>query len=118
MTLDLEQSIRERAHAIWEREGRPEGRAVLHWDMARRELEPAGEAAPVQLFHPGRFFPQPVRIYLRDGAGMAQEVLYTEDVFDMPEDSPAHDLPHGLAAVLTPRLAAPRPGRAAGSKRL
>lgn len=30
--------IRKRAYEIWEREGRPEGRADAHWDMAREEI--------------------------------------------------------------------------------
>jgi hypothetical protein len=30
--------IRRRAHAIWEREGRPEGNADRHWSMAEREV--------------------------------------------------------------------------------
>lgn len=30
--------IRERAHAIWEREGRPEGRHDDHWRQAQQEL--------------------------------------------------------------------------------
>ena len=34
-----EESIRERAHAIWLSEGMPEGREVDHWMRARRELE-------------------------------------------------------------------------------
>ena len=70
-----------------------------HWRITYRKdatLTPKGTDAEIQLFHPGRFFPQPVRIYLRDGKGAVQEVLYTEDVFDMPEDSPAHDLPPGF----------------------
>jgi DUF2934 family protein len=29
-----EQAIRERAYFIWEREGRPEGRAGAHWALA------------------------------------------------------------------------------------
>lgn len=33
-----EEMIRERAHHIWEREGRPEGRDRDHWQMARSEL--------------------------------------------------------------------------------
>ena len=32
--LDQEQRIRARAYRIWEEEGRPEGRAEVHWDMA------------------------------------------------------------------------------------
>lgn len=30
----LEDRIRDRAHRIWEEEGRPEGRDRAHWDMA------------------------------------------------------------------------------------
>ncbi len=36
---DLEAKIRARAHEIWEHEGRPSGRAQLHWEQARREIE-------------------------------------------------------------------------------
>jgi hypothetical protein len=34
-----EQTVRERAHAIWEAEGRPEGRDAEHWRMALAEFE-------------------------------------------------------------------------------
>ncbi len=44
MIKELENSIRERAHLIWEREGRPADRAAAHWDMAAAEI--AAEAAP------------------------------------------------------------------------
>ena len=37
--------IRERAYAIWEREGRPEGRERQHWEQAAREILAAGEPA-------------------------------------------------------------------------
>jgi DNA-binding LytR/AlgR family response regulator len=30
--------VRRRAHALWEREGRPEGRAERHWQAAEKEL--------------------------------------------------------------------------------
>ena len=40
-----EDRIRRRAQAIWEREGRPEGREQEHWAQARREIE-AEEGAP------------------------------------------------------------------------
>jgi hypothetical protein len=33
-----DETIRERAYHIWEREGRPDGRADEHWYMARSEL--------------------------------------------------------------------------------
>ena len=33
-----EVSIRERAYAIWEEEGRPDGREWDHWERASREI--------------------------------------------------------------------------------
>ena len=35
----LEEKISHRARAIWEEEGRPDGRAEEHWARAQRELE-------------------------------------------------------------------------------
>ena len=43
--LEREQRIRERAHALWEREGRPEGRKEEHWAQACREIEMEEQAA-------------------------------------------------------------------------
>ena len=31
---DREEELRQRAYAIWEAEGRPDGRAHVHWQMA------------------------------------------------------------------------------------
>lgn len=36
---DREARIRERAHAIWERDGRPEGLANQHWERAASDLD-------------------------------------------------------------------------------
>jgi hypothetical protein len=46
MVKDIETRIRERAHGIWESEGRPEGRAEAHWLMAAGEVfaKPAAAA--------------------------------------------------------------------------
>jgi hypothetical protein len=52
MSGNLELRIRERAHAIWEREGRPEGREVAHWHMAAAEI--AAEAAPARKARPAK----------------------------------------------------------------
>lgn len=53
MDQDHQERIRQRAHAIWESEGRPEGRDADHWSRAEQELKnemgddrPAGEAEP------------------------------------------------------------------------
>lgn len=70
-----------------------------HWKIRWREdasLAPGGADHPVQLFHPGRYFPHPVQIYVRDGAQAAwSRVPFDLTNFDMPDDSPAHDLPEG-----------------------
>lgn len=47
---------------------------------------------PVSLFHLGRFFPKRVRMYALQ-EGKAREILYNPDYFDMPEDSPARQMP-------------------------
>jgi Protein of unknown function (DUF2934) len=36
-----EQAIRERAYAIWEEEGRPDGRDLDHWRRAEQEISSA-----------------------------------------------------------------------------
>jgi len=38
MTITNEAEVRERAYYIWEREGRPQGRELQHWQAALREL--------------------------------------------------------------------------------
>ena len=49
MDAAWEQKVRERAHTIWERAGRPEGRAEQFWLAAEQELlaarQPSGERA-------------------------------------------------------------------------
>ncbi len=43
------QKVRERAYAIWEREGRPDGRDREHWTMAEKEVTPMSlSAKPVK----------------------------------------------------------------------
>ena len=39
MAADRQERIRHRAYALWEREGRPEGRAAEHWQIAAQEIE-------------------------------------------------------------------------------
>jgi aspartyl/asparaginyl beta-hydroxylase (cupin superfamily) len=43
MLQDREQAVRERAYAIWERDGRPEGRSLAHWCQAEAELDAKAE---------------------------------------------------------------------------
>ncbi len=53
---------------------------------------------PVTFFHLGRFFQKPVRMHVVEAAAgdrprAAREIVYDERLFDMPKDSPAHELP-------------------------
>src|SRR4051812_47062808 len=41
-----QERIRRRAHEIWEREGRPDGRHAEHWAEASQEIEAEGGEAP------------------------------------------------------------------------
>jgi hypothetical protein len=45
---DIAQQIRERAHQIWEEQGRPDGLAVDHWCQAERELQSENEGEDSQ----------------------------------------------------------------------
>ena len=70
-----------------------------HWKIRFKEEEtlyPSGENAPVQLFYPGRYFPDPVKIYIRNKNNWVKAVPFDNNIFDMPADSPAHDLPEGF----------------------
>jgi len=45
MSDDKQHRIRQRAHAIWERHGRPDGADQDHWHQAAQEID-AEDAAP------------------------------------------------------------------------
>jgi len=63
--MDREERIRQRAHEIWEREGRPEGREQQHWYQALEEitveedgsLSAAGEEDPEPISVPAAVNP-------------------------------------------------------------
>ena len=50
---------------------------------------------PVQLFHLGHFFREPVRIFVVEG-GEAREVRYGQALFESPAENPAHLLPDNI----------------------
>ncbi|WP_245943902.1 glucan biosynthesis protein [Acuticoccus kandeliae] len=63
-----------------------------HWQIRFREdAAPLVGNLPLQFFHLGRYAREPVRINLIQD-GQSRQVLYTESLFDMPDDSPAHEL--------------------------
>ena len=55
----------------------------------------AASGPPVELFHLGRYFLQPVSIRIVEG-GNARELVYRQGYFDMPEKHVAHLLPDGI----------------------
>ncbi|MDJ0931441.1 glucan biosynthesis protein [Breoghania sp.] len=68
-----------------------------HWKIkfGPSETITIGKDAPIQFFHMGRYFKDPVRMYsVKDGK--AREILYSPDAFEMPDDSPAKTLPHDI----------------------
>jgi glucans biosynthesis protein len=53
-----------------------------------------GEGAfPVELFHVGRYFKQPVRVFVVSGKGIAEEVRYSSDLFTFGKSDFAKNLP-------------------------
>lgn len=53
MTNEREERIRQRAHDIWEREGRPHGRHDDHWRRAKEEIETeSGAGTPAEVGKP------------------------------------------------------------------
>jgi hypothetical protein len=45
MSDDRQHRIRQRAHAIWERQGHPHGSDREHWEQATREIDAEDAAA-------------------------------------------------------------------------
>lgn len=52
--LDPEMSVRERAYLLWERAGRPEGRAEEFWEQARRDEAARAAAEDERVDEEGR----------------------------------------------------------------
>jgi glucans biosynthesis protein len=66
-----------------------------HWKIKYRTdhtLQAAGGRAPLRFFHLGKFFKEPVGIFLVEG-DQSRQVIYSSDYFEIPADSPARDLP-------------------------
>ncbi|WP_319518695.1 glucan biosynthesis protein [uncultured Martelella sp.] len=60
-----------------------------HWKIVFRKDHTVDVGdAPIQFFHQGRYFKEPVTINVVED-GEAREVLYDAQYFDMPDDSPA-----------------------------
>ncbi|MBX3597136.1 MAG: DUF2934 domain-containing protein [Rhizobiaceae bacterium] len=48
MSGNRDERIRERAHAIWDREGKPEGEAERHWKQAEQEIDQEAKGPPAK----------------------------------------------------------------------
>jgi hypothetical protein len=80
MYQEDQERIRERAHRIWEREGRPDGRDAQHWEMAREEIaieDNQGLATKPNPAAEGKVY--------ADGTEDAEEITAAEEAMaDMP----------------------------------
>jgi hypothetical protein len=45
---DADEEVARRAYALWEAEGRPQGRDRDHWERAKRDAAPAEARAPAE----------------------------------------------------------------------
>ncbi len=95
---EYERRVRQRAHAIWEREGRPDGRADAHWALAREEI---AEEEGLQ----DTLKPNPLA---DEGAPDAEPLLAVEGMADIPgrlsDQGERQDYP--LVPAARPRKAA------------
>jgi len=80
----------------------PEALAEITYDKYQRiryradkslRLDPGGHY-PVQLFHLGKYATEPVHIHIVDGV-QAREVIYSRELFEIPEGHPARKLTAG-----------------------
>ena len=46
MTESVYERVKKRAYELWEEEGRPWGRDMIHWERAHQEIAAGNEAAP------------------------------------------------------------------------
>ena len=64
-----EAQIASRAHALWEEEGRPEGRDKEHWERAEREVLDVADDLPERLFPGEPPAPAPIPAALQASQG-------------------------------------------------
>jgi len=82
MATSRDDRVRERAHAIWVREGRPEGQQEAHWSRAAEEID-RESAGPFADFAPGAGGAKV------DGNGLATSL---QPGGTIPGDSPANSV--------------------------
>jgi hypothetical protein len=105
---DYERRVRERAHEIWVREGRPEGQAEAHWARAREEISEAegiqDTLKPNPLVDPG---PDAESLIAVEGmADLPGRLTDQGDRQDYPSRQPA---PKKAKAAAKPKASAEKP---------
>jgi hypothetical protein len=97
---DREERIRQRAHQLWEADGRPEGRHDHHWSQAEREIDAADPA------HEGPTHGTPV------APGSAIPDVRSADPAGMPDDKRRPVADDGATAPASPKMSgAAKPAR-------
>ena len=100
---DHDERIRQRAHEIWEEEGRPEGREYSHWLRARTEIHEEDAAVPT--------FPRSGLILRPDK--LAGEALQRTSKADIARNAlPPGTVPENPTAENPDRLARLKPAKA------
>ena len=79
-----------RPDVLWKIDYDQHGKLRFRTDLALWANGPS--PWPVTFFHLGRYFQKPVRMHVLE-AGRSREILYDTAYFEMPTDSPAHELP-------------------------
>lgn len=64
--MDYERRIAERAHQIWEEEGRPEGKDISHWELAKFAID-LQEAQSNMLLPVKDPAPEPIEALINQG---------------------------------------------------
>lgn len=92
MTVDREGAIRTKAHALWEKEGRPEGAHERHWAEAEREV--ATETALKPARKPTERKPKSPAVKSLQDEQKASAADQTDELTEALEESfPASDPP-------------------------
>ncbi|WP_025291649.1 DUF2934 domain-containing protein [Sphingomonas sanxanigenens] len=104
MSDDRERRVRDRAYALWEREGRPAGRQDEHWFRASREIEAetlSAEPAPAAV-EPAAAKAEAAKPVRR---GRAAKPAFPKAAEPWPKDTGADDME---TAATPPKVALPR----------
>jgi hypothetical protein len=113
---DWQERIRQRAQAIWEREGRPEGRHEDHWREAEKEIGAEDSATATAQKKPAVNNPRtakPGPKPTRTTAAHAKESAPLADAATSKEVSENTGARHARSATKSPGTATPKTRRAA-----